>query len=206
MKRKINFAIIGSNFGIRGYLPVIEKFSKFKIVFICSRKIKKHYFDKKIKANFISDWRKVFTKKIDIIISAVPPKVQEKILLYNLRHKKKIILEKPITSNYLKSKKILSEIKKKNIYADINLTFVNHPYFRIIKKIIESKKYGNVKNYFVEWSFVSHDYNLKKKTWKVEGKHGGGITNIFLTHVLSYCEYLFGKNTLKNSIIKKRQV
>ena len=32
---------------------------------------------------------------------------------------------------------------------------------------------------------------------------GGGIKNIFLTHILSYCEYLFGKNKLKNFKVSK---
>ncbi len=103
----------------------------------------------------------------------------------------------------MKSKKIVYQIKKKRIKSDINLTFVNHPYFMFIKKIIDKKKYGNVKNYSIKWSFVSRDYNLRKKSWKVQNKLGGGITNIFLIHVLSYCELLFGKNKLYETITKK---
>ena len=48
----------------------------------------------------------MFRKNIDIIILAVPPKLQEKILLYNLKFKKKTIFEKPI-STVLGSKKII---------------------------------------------------------------------------------------------------
>tara|TARA_Y100001970_G_scaffold256226_1_gene333748 strand:- start:16640 stop:17602 length:963 start_codon:yes stop_codon:yes gene_type:complete len=203
MKKKINFAIVGSNFGIKGYLPVIQKNSNFKIAALSSRNIGNYKLDDNIKINLETNWKEIFNKKIDIIISAVPPKVQEQILLYNLKFKKRIICEKPITCNYLKSKKIVQLYKKNNIKADINLTFVNHPYFLLLKKIIDSKIYGNVLNYSVRWSFVSRDYNLKKKTWKVQAKLGGGITNIFLTHVFSYCELLFGKNILSKTITEK---
>ena len=203
MKNKINFAIVGSNFGIKGYLPVLQRFSKFNVALLCSRNIEKYNFKKIVKAELVSDWRKIFKKKIDIIVSAVPPRIQEKILFYNLNYKKKIIIEKPITSNYFKSKKIVNQIKKNKIQTDINLTFVNHPIFIYLKKIINKKKYGNVKSYSIKWNFISHDYNRKKKTWKVQDHFGGGITNIFLTHVLSYCEYLFGKNILYETYIKK---
>ena len=65
-------------------------------------------------------------------------------------------------------------------------------------KIIKNKKFGKVLNYSINWNFVIYDYNIKKKSWKVQQKLGGGITNIFLTHVLSYCEFLFGKNLIYN--------
>lgn len=203
MKNKINFAIVGSNFGIKGYLPVLQKIQNFNISIICSPNVEKHNLSKITEADLASNWKKIFKKKIDVIISAVPPKIQEKILLYNLKFRKKMILEKPITYNYFKSKKIVNQIKKKRIKADINLTFVNHPYFIFLKEIIDKKKYGDVKSYSIKWSFVSHDYNLKKKTWKVQNKLGGGITNIFLTHVLSYCEFLFGENKLYETVTKK---
>ena len=84
MKKKINFAIVGSNFGIKGYLPVIQKVPHFKIAVLCSRNINKYNLKKTIKADLLSDWKIIFKKKVDVIILAVPPKIQEKILLYNL--------------------------------------------------------------------------------------------------------------------------
>ena len=109
----MNIALVGSNFALRGYLPAIKKINNYKIKIVCSRNIKKFKLDTNI--NLVSDWRKIFNKKIDIIILEVPPAVQEKILTYNLKYKKKIIFEKPITQNYFKSKKIVELIKKKKL-------------------------------------------------------------------------------------------
>ena len=46
------------------------------------------------------------------------------------------------------------------------------------------------------------DFNKKIKTWKTIEGQGGGVKNIFLTHVLSYCEYFFGSNGLNSFKIK----
>tara|TARA_B100000683_G_C12449948_1_gene539695 strand:+ start:559 stop:1527 length:969 start_codon:yes stop_codon:yes gene_type:complete len=200
----MNVAIIGSNFALKGYLPAIKKITNFKLKTICSRNIKK------IKQNEIENknitleknWKKVFNRNIDLVILAVPPVLQEKILFYNLKYKKKIIFEKPITHNYLKSKKIIELMKSKKIQSSINLTYVNHELFRKIKIIINNKNLGKVTNYKITWNFKSQDFNQRIKTWKTDEKKGGGIKNIFLTHLFSYCEFLFGTNQIINTKVK----
>ena len=199
MRKKINLALVGSNFAFKGYLPVIENNNNLNLKLLCSRNIKKiKLCNKYKKLELVNNWKKIFKKNIDLIVLAVPPKVQEKILKFNLKYKKMVILEKPISTNYLKSKKLIDLFKKKKIKAEINLTFLNHPNFIYLRKIIKNQKFGKVLNYYINWNFVSYDYNIKKKSWKVQQKLGGGITNIFLTHVLSYCEFLFGKNLIYN--------
>ena len=89
----MNIALVGSNFSLRGYLPAINKFKKLKLKIICSRD--KNKISKKIlrKIDHESDWKNIFSKDIDLIILAVPPKLQEKILLYNMKYKKKLFLK-----------------------------------------------------------------------------------------------------------------
>jgi len=199
MRKKINLALVGSNFALKGYLPVIENNNNINFKILCSRNVKKIKLTNRYKKlELEKNWKKIFKKNIDLVILVVPPKIQEKIIKFNLKYKKMIILEKPISTNYLKSKRLIDLLKKKKIKADINLTFLNHPNFIYLRKIIKNQKFGKVLNYSINWNFVSHDYNIKKKTWKVQQKLGGGITNIFLTHVLSYCEFLFGKNLIYN--------
>ena len=194
----MNVAIVGSNFGLRGYLPVINKIDNLKIKIICSRN-RNNIKIKNLK-NFKheTNWKNIFKKEIDLIILAVHPKIQEKIIQFNLKNKKKIIFEKPISTKYLKSKKILEKLKKKKIKTEINLTFLNHPLFQKTKKIIDSKILGPVINYKIHWSFVSSDFNKKVKSWKTDERSGGGIKNIFLTHVFSYCEFFFKIPVLKD--------
>jgi len=79
----MNVALIGSNFALRGYLPVIKKINKLNLKIVCSRNIKKN---QKINIKGVileNNWKNIFKHNIDLIILAVPPKIQEKILLYN---------------------------------------------------------------------------------------------------------------------------
>ena len=62
--------------------------------------------------------------------------------------------------------------------------------------MIKNKKLGKVLSYEVLWNFKSFDLENKIKSWKTVEQQGGGIKNIFLTHVFSYCEFLFGKSKI----------
>jgi len=199
MKKKVNVALIGSNFALKGYLPVIEKIKHLNLKIICSRNILKNNnitgYSKEL--SFESNWKKIFKKNIELVICSVPPLVQQKILIYNLKYKKKIIFEKTISCNYKKSKIIVKKLKKYKISCDVNLTFLNHPLFIKTQDIIKKKILGKVISYKIKWSVVSQDLNKKIKSWKTNESQGGGIKNIFLTHIFSYCEFFFGENSLK---------
>ena len=194
----MNIALVGSNFGIKGYLPAIKKIKNVKLKIICSRNIKKlkNYDLKNI--IHVTDWKKIFKDNIRIVILAVPPKLQEKIITYNLKYKKRIIFEKPISSSYLRSKKLVERIKKKKIKAEVNLTYLNHDLFKKLKYIIDKQILGPTIDFKINWNFISHDLNKKIKSWKTNEKLGGGIKNIFLTHVFSYCQFFFGDLTLRD--------
>ena len=112
-KKKCN--LIGSNFALKGYLPVLEKIEKLNLKIICSRNIvKKSKLISKKNIQLENNWKNIFKSNVDLIILSVPPKTQEKILLYNFKYKKKIFLEKPISTNYKLSKKIFDNYQKKN--------------------------------------------------------------------------------------------
>ena len=194
----MNVALMGSNFALKGYLPVIKKIRQLKLKILCNRKISK---SKQILSKLSGpihekNWKNIFINDIDLIILAVPPKIQNQILNYNLKFKKKILFEKPISQNLVSSKKIVQSLKRKKIKSDINLTFLNHELFQKTKNIIKNKKLGKVLSYEVLWNFKSFDLENKIKSWKTVEEQGGGIKNIFLTHVFSYCEFLFGKGQI----------
>lgn len=188
-----NVAIIGSNFGINGYLPAIKKNKNYKILLICCRsdesllKLKKKFTKIKISKN----WKDAFNKNIDLIICSTIPKIQEKIINYNFKIKKNIIFEKPISSDYKKSFSILKKLVKFKIKSEINLTFLNHNLFIAIKKIIDNNKLGIVKKIFIDWSLKNNSLLKKKYSWKIDAKQGGGIKNIYLIHILTYCYFFF---------------
>jgi len=199
-----NVAIIGSNFGISGYLPALKKNKNYKIVLICCRsdesltKLKKKFTKIKISKN----WKDAFNKNIDLIICSTIPKVQDKIINYNFKIKKSIIFEKPISSSYQKSFLILKKLIKYKIKSEINLTFLYHNLFISLKKIINSNKLGKVKKISIDWSLKNNSLLKKNYSWKIDSKQGGGIKNIYLIHILTYCYFLFNNFKIINKKLK----
>jgi len=199
-----NVAIIGSNFGISGYLPALKKNKNYKIVLICCRsdesltKLKKKFTKIKISKN----WKDAFNKNIDLIICSTIPKVQDKIINYNFKIKKSIIFEKPISSSYQKSLLILKKLIKYKIKSEINLTFLYHNLFISLKKIIDSNKLGKVKKISIDWSLKNNSLLKKNYSWKIDSKQGGGIKNIYLIHILTYCYFLFNNFKIINKKLK----
>jgi predicted dehydrogenase len=199
-----NVAIIGSNFGINGYLPALKKNKNYKIVLICCRsdesllKLKKKFTKIKISKN----WKDAFNKNIDLIICSTIPKVQDKIINYNFKIKKSIIFEKPISNSYQKSFLILKKLIKYKIKCEINLTFLYHNLFISLKKIIDSNKLGKVKKISIDWSLKNNSLLKKNYSWKIDSKQGGGIKNIYLIHVLTYCYFLFNNFKIINKKLK----
>ena len=90
MKKKINVALVGSNFALNGYLPVIINNQNLNLKIICSKNIFKKSNILNLNNFFLEKkWQKVFKNYIDLIICFVPPKLQEKIIKYNYKFKKK---------------------------------------------------------------------------------------------------------------------
>ena len=199
-----NVAIIGSNFGISGYLPALKKNKNYKIDLICCRsdesllKLKKKFTKIKISKN----WKDAFNKNIDLIICSTIPKVQDKIINYNFKIKKSIIFEKPISSSYQKSFLILKKLIKYKIKSEINLTFLYHNLFISLKKIIDSNKLGKVKKISIDWSLKNNSLLKKTYSWKIDSKQGGGIKNIYLIHILTYCYFFFNNFKIINKKLK----
>ena len=66
------------------------------------------------------------------------PKTQQEILIYNLKFKKKIIFEKPISINSSHCKSIINTIKKNKIIAFVNLPNLFSDTFDKTREFIKS--------------------------------------------------------------------
>ena len=94
----MNVALVGSNFAIKGYLPVIKKIRQLKLKILCNRKFQSQNILSKLSGPIHEkNWKNIFINDIDLIILAVPPKIQNQILNYNLKFKKNIIRKTDLT-------------------------------------------------------------------------------------------------------------
>ncbi len=140
----MNFLIIGSGFGLYGYLPAISNYSK-KIYlnieykkFFSKRKELTKYTNKII---WYKDQKKII-KYIDYLIIAQRPQDQFRLVKKLVKTQNKIkhfFLEKPIGINPNKSKLFINFLNKKKINYSFGFTLSYLNWYKIIKA--NKKKY-----------------------------------------------------------------
>ena len=190
--------IIGSNFG-KYHLNASIKSKKFNKIIISSPNIFKKKFPKKIIK--FEDFRKPLkNSKIDMITIATKPKIQNKVLKYLFLKKifpKYIFLEKPL----LKESLVIIKKFPKKTYILTNFIFSFSDKWKIFHKKVACL---NSKGSFeYNWFFKQAYFINKKKTWKTNPIHGGGLINYYLPHVIFNILSLY-KNVKFFDIIKKK--
>ena len=193
----MNTLILGSGFGLYGYLP--------SVVF-CSKKVflDKKYKNKFQKRNILKKFnKKIFwyetlekvLKDVDYLVIAKNPSSQFILLKKILKFKKKfnhVFLEKPIHINPKKSLNVIHFLKKNNIKFSVGFIFEYLNWFIYLKK---------KKNLEIIWS-------IKKKnildSWKYDKNRGGGLIRFYGVHFLKlFCDLNFNKIE-KNILLKNR--
>ena len=196
--KKLKLLIIGSNFG-KYHLNASIKSKKFDKIIISSPNILKKKLPKKIYKykNFKIPLKNF---KIDMITIATKPKIQNDVLEYLLLNKifpKYIFLEKPLLKESIS---ILKKFPKKS-HILTNFIFLFSNKWKIFqKKIINFNIIGNFE---YNWFFKQAYFINKKKTWKTNPIHGGGLINYYLPHAIFNILSIY-KNVKFFKIIKKR--
>jgi predicted dehydrogenase len=181
----IRIGIIGfGNIGKKRFeaLSSITKFKK-KIVYIVDKKKPtaaleniKHYFD----------WKKILKINVDLIIISTPTNVSE-VIAGNLSGKFNLLIEKPLSTNIGKLKKIIfqSNYGKKLLKAGYNLRFDNG--LIRAKKILLEKKIGKI--YYCKITYANGSAITNKN--KI-----GSLLDIG-THSLNLLQWIFPESKLK---------
>ena len=192
----MNTLIIGSGFGLYGYLPAISIFSKnvylnknYKNKFI-KRKNLKNYL-KKIK--WYSDQSKIIDL-IDYIVVAKRPQDQFKIIKDLLNKKnnfKHLFLEKPMDINPNSSLNLINYLYKKKIKHSFGFIFQYLKWYKFIKSKIKKNQSFNI-----TWHIK---INKKNNKWKYDHTKGGGLIRFYGIHLIKLIFDLGFINIEKNT-------
>jgi len=212
----LNFGIIGSGFGIYGWLSALSYFDKIKISTLAS--YKKKFLDRKDIENISAlgksiTWcenEELLFKSADFLIIARRPIDQIKIInhLISKSWKGSLILEKPIAPTPELSKKIIKKLLKNNINLQVGFSIIETNWSRKVKELIKKKK-----EISINWNFLADHYKYKKPTWKSNPIFGGGALSYYCIHLIAwlssfsewkvnFCSPLLSKTNDPNIILK----
>ena len=122
-----------------------------------------------------------------------PSSLHVKTSLTYIRNCKNLFIEKPLSNNLKNIKKLLQKIKLNKINCAVGYQLRYHPILQKIKKLIETKKLGEIKSAYLRNGYYlpyHHKYEDYKKGYAANKKLGGGVILCFI-HEIDYANYLF---------------
>jgi hypothetical protein len=192
--------ILGSGFGIYGYLPAILQKEDYVFLHIKSKeffysRVELIHFSNKI--IFISDIDKLLGKVTALVI-CYPPKLQFEFVLKSFEYKniKYLFLEKPLSFDPDSSIYLLEKLKISNIKYSINYIFLKTNWFDLI-----NKNESNEVRYSLKWNFKSEHFKSNKISWKKNTSDGGGVVRFYGIHIIAILVHL-NYNEINFSIVK----
>ena len=192
--------ILGSGFGLYGYMPAIAQTNDNKI-FLLERYKEKFksrkeltQFNKRIK--WVKDLNFLFSKSETLII-ALSPIEQEKAILKSLKYSniKNLILEKPLGVNPRISIFLLNKLVNSQKIFRIGYLF---SFTDWAIKLSNEINLTDTSKIIINWSFLAHHYKNNLNNWKRFNKQGGSVLRFYGIHLIALASKL-GYNKINSS-------
>jgi predicted dehydrogenase len=197
---KAVYTIIGSGFGLYGYLPALTQLG-MKVVLPTSYKDKVLARPELSKTLNHIEWVKDQNTALNItngLVVATTPKIQKEFISYYLTFSniKRILIEKPIAITPEQSVQLLDQLDKSKKRYAIGYTFL---YLSWQKSLVWPSDLGLTVE--LNWSFMAHHFQHDVQNWKRFHSEGGGVLRFYGIHLLAMLA-LRGYSNIKNSSLK----
>ena len=209
----IKAAIIGSGIGLKHY-EAINNFENSKVLIICEKNLAKFNLLKKKFPNIIvvDDFKKIlkYQEKINLVSIASYDEDHYSQLLYFIKKKINIIVEKPMVLKKEHLEKIIKLKKKYNVEILSNLVLRKVEIFNKIKKLINTDEVYNIEANYL-WGRREKLFGWRSNTADYSLTLGAAIHMIDLVNWLieKKPKQVFSKGNkivTKNTIFKKNSI
>jgi len=197
------YSIVGSGFGLYGYLPAIIKLHGNQSV-VLPEKYRKKLLDRKELSEFDKDilWVKdsndALAKTTELII-ATPPHIQYNIVkkIINETNIRSLVLEKPIAPTVEMSDDLLDflDMHKVNYVIGYSFCYLN------LQTKFDSIIRANQDIYW-SWEFMAHHFSMNLRNWKRFHDSGGGVLRFYGIHMIAFLSTL-GYNNVISSVLQE---
>tara|TARA_B100000963_G_C22635065_1_gene677162 strand:- start:1237 stop:2274 length:1038 start_codon:yes stop_codon:yes gene_type:complete len=208
MKKKTKVAVVGIGLMGNQHLKAIASSKKAILHSIVDISQKSKIYAKKSRVPFYNSTTNLIkNNRPDAVIVSTPNQFHEKHTIRFLNAKIPVLLEKPISDNIFKAKKIIKSSKKNKTHLLIGYHRRHNSIVSKVKKKIDSGKLGKIVAVNVMcWLYKNREWFKEK--WRV--KKGAGPLGINLVHDIDLICYLFGSikyvQAITSNQIRKNEV
>lgn len=197
------FAIVGSGFGLYGYLPAVLGGRPDDVVTLplAYKKVTDARPELRGLAGSVV-WRGDIEDALRAasgVVVALPPTEQFTLASSLLAHDnvKAIVLEKPLAPTPAKATTLLDALVRSGKVFVINYTFVRCLWTRTVESLIDSSAQTSLE---LTWRFRAHHFTHSNKTWKRRHAEGGGVLRFYGIQVIAWLAHL-GYTEVRSSIV-----
>jgi predicted dehydrogenase len=195
--------IIGSGFGLYGYLPAVAATTNEKILIV--ERYKEKFYNRPELFIFENNiqWVKDLNELIEsanCVILSVTPAMQASIIKEYILGSgiKNLILEKPVDVSPQASIQILKKLEISEINFRIGYTLRYTDWVQSIINIKKRNKLATTINIY--WSFLAFHYRNNISTWKRNDWEGGGVLRFYGIHFIAL-SCLLNYDAIERSVI-----
>jgi hypothetical protein len=183
----LSVGILGSGFGLYGYLPSLVLGFNERVILptLYQAKLSQRHDVAAFAGNvdWVQDDAEVLQRADTLIISR-RPREQAAWVLQSLRTSRirRYILEKPLAPSPAEASAILDELEKTASRVRIGYIFRFEPWARPLAKWLSGVDKSAALS--IRWQFRAHHYATDMETWKRQPAEGGGAVKFYGTHLI----------------------
>lgn len=195
------YSIIGSGFGLYGYLPAIVKLHKKDVV------LPKEYREKILSRPELKEFDKDIVwveskdealKKTTNLIIAVPPYIQYRAVREIVKKAKikTVYMEKPVAPTPEMSIDLLNflDLNKVNYVVGYSFLYIGlQDRFEVLS--------NTKQDIFWKWTFMAHHFLMNLNNWKRYHDVGGGVLRFYGIHVVALLSMLGYDEVINSTLI-----
>jgi hypothetical protein len=190
-------SILGSGFGLYGYLPALIGGCAQRIVL--PERYRACFFERPELERFIGNVQWVPNENValdsaDGVVIALRPINQSEWIFRCLTRSniERLLLEKPLAHSPEVAEKVFDSLVRSRKVFRIGYTFRYTAWGKQILKILGSKRESGL--FIIHWSFLAHHFRHKLHNWKRFNTAGGGAIRFYGIHIIAllaeigYCD------------------
>jgi len=202
------FGILGSGFGLYGYLPAAVALGFSPILFPVRYKDKFLFRNDLKKFNEYISWVETDQDLIEmattLVISKRPIDQCKELPNYlSQRQLKKIIFEKPLAIDPFSALKMLVMVKASGKQCTAGFTFRFTPWAALLQSRLNSTLPIKEEVWLLQWHFMAHHFSAELWNWKRDNAQGGGVLRFYGIHVIALLAEFGYTEVVSSDVLKE---
>lgn len=203
--KKLKFGLLGcSQISITSIINIAKKSNAVEVYGCAARdykKAKKFSEAYNIPYVFKNYMELLENPEIDVVYISLANSLHYQWTIEAIKHKKHILVEKPMCMSYQEALEIAELVKKYNIVLLEGIMVQHHDWQKEIKNIVKSYKYGDLEKVSTEISFMPSD-NFSGNYRQMLSMGGGCFWDLG-SYWIQFLQYILGSNCKINSAESK---